>query len=52
MEQKDPVLFDEEELEKLGLEIIAQDFTSIEGGYLRHNVNRLAFHIFAYLMNV
>lgn len=51
-EQKDPVLFDEEELEKLGLEIIAQDFVSIDGEYLRHNVNRLAFHIFAYLMNV
>ncbi|MCI9233645.1 MAG: YvcK family protein [Bacilli bacterium] len=52
MEQKDPVLFDEQELEKLELEIIAQDFTSIDGEYLRHNVNRLAFHIFAYLMNV
>lgn len=52
LEQKDPVLFDEEELEELGLEIIAQDFTNIDGEYLRHNVNRLAFHIFAYLMNV
>ena len=52
MEQKDPVLFDKEELEKLGLEIVAHDFTSINGEYLRHNVNRLAFHIFAYLMNV
>lgn len=52
MEQKDPVLFDEEELDQLGLEIVAQDFVSIERGFLRHNVNRLAFHIFAYLMNI
>lgn len=51
LEQKDPVLFDQEELEKLGLEIIASDFTSITDGVLRHNVNRLAFHIFSYLMN-
>lgn len=52
LEQKDPVLFDLAELETLGLEIIAGDFVSIDKDVLRHNVNRLAFHIFAYLMNV
>ncbi len=52
LEQKDPVLFDQEELETLGLEIISGDFVSIDKDILRHNVNRLAFHIFAYLMNV
>lgn len=51
LEQKDPVVVDQEELEKLELEIIADDFACIEEESLRHNVNRLAFHIFAYLMN-
>lgn len=51
LEQKDPVLFDQEELEKLGLEIITSDFTSITDGVLRHDINRLAFHIFSYLMD-
>lgn len=51
LEQKDPVLFDQSELENLGLEIITDDFVCVDGGYLRHNVARLAFHIFAYLMN-
>ncbi|MCI8446295.1 MAG: YvcK family protein [Bacilli bacterium] len=52
LEQKDPVALDRENLEKLNLEIISDDFVCIEGGFLRHNVNRLAFHIFAYLMDV
>lgn len=52
LEQKDPVLFDYKELEKLGLEIISDDLVSIDNEYLRHNVSRLAFHIFAYLMDV
>ncbi len=52
LEQKDPVLYDEEELETMGLEIIAQDLVSIDDNLLRHDVNRLSFHIFAYLMNV
>lgn len=51
LEQKDPVVYDLEELETLGIEIIADDFVCIENDTLRHNVNRLAFHIFAYLMN-
>lgn len=51
LEQKDPVVYDLEELETLGIEIIADDFVCIENDILRHNVNRLAFHIFAYLMN-
>lgn len=51
LEQKDPVIVDQEELEKLELEIIEDDFACIEDESLRHNVNRLAFHIFAYLMN-
>lgn len=52
LEQKDPVLFDQEELETLDLQIISEDFVYIGDDVLRHNVNRLAFHIFAYLMNV
>lgn len=52
LEQKSAVLYDEAELEKLNLEIIDDDFVCIDNEHLRHNVVRLAFHIFAYLMNV
>ncbi len=52
LEQKDPVLYDEEELETLGLEIISHDLVSVDENLLRHDMNRLSFYIFAYLMNV
>lgn len=52
LEQKDPVYFDKEECKKLNLEIIEQDLVSVSGNTLRHNVAKLSFHIFAYLMNL
>lgn len=51
LESKDPVEFDQSELEKLDLEIISTDLVSIDQGYLRHDIARLAFHIFTYLMD-
>lgn len=52
LEQKDPVLYDKEEVAKLDLEIIEADFVCIEEEKIRHDVKRLAFHIFAYVMDV
>lgn len=52
LEQKDPVVLDYENIEKLGIELIEDNFVMIEpeSQYLRHNVVRLAFHIFSYLI--
>lgn len=50
LEQKDPVLFDEEELEKLNLKIIAENFVKVEDNRLRHDVIKVSLHIFTYLL--
>ncbi len=52
LEQKDPVKLDYDKLEKLNLELIEDNFVMVEkeSQYLRHNVIRLAFHIFSYLI--
>lgn len=51
-EQKNPVQWDRSNLEELKVEQILDDFVIIEeeSGYLRHNVVKLAFHIFSYLL--
>lgn len=52
LEQKDPVLLDEEELKKMNVEVISDNFVIVEpeSNFLRHNVVKLAFHIFSYLL--
>lgn len=52
LEQKDPVVLDYDNLEKLKIELIEDNFVIIEeeSSYLRHNVIKLAFHIFSYLL--
>lgn len=52
LEQKDPVLLDEEELQKMNVDIISDDLVIVEPEvcFLRHNVIKLAFHIFSYLL--
>lgn len=50
MEQKDPVKIDNEELSKLNIENIMNDYVSIEEGVLRHNVDKLALDIYTYLV--
>ena len=50
-EQKDPVLFDKEELDKLSMDVITDDFTYItKNNLLRHDNIKVGFHIFYYLM--
>lgn len=50
MEQKDPVKIDEENIEKLNIECIQNDYVSIEEGVLRHNVDKIALDIYTYLV--
>ncbi len=50
-EQKDPVVFDEENFEKYGIDVIGDDFTFItDNNLLRHDNIKVGFHIFYYLM--
>lgn len=50
-EQKDPVVFDKENFDKLELEAIGDDFTYItKNNLLRHDNIKVGFHIFYYLM--
>lgn len=50
-EQKDPVLIDYEELEKIGVELIEDDLMIIdEDNTLKHNSLKLSSLIFSYLM--
>jgi len=49
-EQKDPVVLDKEELEKLGIYVICDKLYVVEGGYYRHDSLKTAYHIFSYLM--
>lgn len=50
MEQKDQVEIDITTLERQNTEIIADDFVLIEDEMIRHDVIRLAVHIFSYLL--
>ena len=50
-EQKDPVIFDEENFDKYGIDVIGDDFTFItDNNLLRHDNIKVGFHIFYYLM--
>ena len=51
LEQKDPVLLDEENLKKLNVKILADDLAKIEDGVYRHDSLKTAYLIFSYLMN-
>lgn len=50
LEQKDPVLLDLEDLQKLNVKVIEDDFVIVEKGSIRHNTMKLAFHIFSSLI--
>ncbi len=50
MEQKDQVIYDKDELKKLNLKIIADNFIKVEDDILRHNIAKLGFHIYSYLL--
>ena len=49
-EQKDEVIFDKEEIKKLGVHIIHNNYVDISEGVLRHKIDKLALDIYAYLI--
>ncbi len=50
-EQKDPVVYDEENFDKYNLEVISDDFIYVtKNNLLRHDNIKVGFHIFYYLM--
>lgn len=49
-EEKDPVLVDLDEIEKMGSELIVDDILTIQDGTIRHNSLKLASIIFSYMM--
>ena len=50
-EQKDIVIFDKENLEKIPVKILDDDLVIIENGTLRHNNLKLALKIYSYLIS-
>lgn len=50
LENKEPVVIDYKELEKMGVELIEDDLIILEDNYLRHDSLRLSFLIYSYLM--
>ena len=50
-EQKDQVIFDKENLKKLNLKIIHNNYVDISGGVLRHKVDRLSLDIYGYMID-
>lgn len=50
-EQKDPVILDKEELDKMGVYIISDIVYKVEDGFYRHDALKTAYLIFSYLMD-
>ena len=50
LEQKDPVIIDEESLEQLNITTILDNFVNVDDGTLKHNTTKLGLQIFSYLM--
>lgn len=48
LEQKDPVLYDEE---NINCNVILNNYVSIDGDVIRHNVEKLSLDIYSYLVN-
>ncbi len=50
LEQKDPVVFDKEELLKYNCRVISDNFVTITNNLIRHDVLKLSLQIFSYLL--
>lgn len=49
-EDKDPVIIDKEELKKMNLDVIEDDFVTVENGSLKHETVKLSLKIFEELI--
>ncbi len=50
LEQKEAVIFDKRELQKLGLKVISSNFVIVEDDVIRHNAIKLSSYIFSYIL--
>ena len=50
LEQKDPVKFDKDKLDKLNCEVIDDNFFAVVNNLIRHDVMKLSLRIFTYLL--
>ena len=51
-EQKDAVIYDSKNFSRISAKVIGDDFVSIKNDLVRHDVTKLGFHIFAYLLKL
>lgn len=51
-EQKDAVVYDSKNFSRISAKVIGDDFVSIKNDLVRHDVTKLGFHIFAYLLKL
>lgn len=49
-EQKDPVILDKLEIENMNVELIKNNYVSINDNMIRHNVEKLALDIYSYMV--
>lgn len=50
LEQKDPVIFDEQEVKNLDCDILSDNFVTITNNLIRHDVLKLSLKIFSYIL--
>ncbi len=50
LEQKDEVILDKSKMDEFNIELIENDYVMVENNMIRHNVNKLALDVFAYLI--
>ena len=50
LEQKEAVIFDKKELQRLGLKIISSNFVIVEDDVIRHHAIKLSSYIFSYIL--
>ncbi len=51
LEEKDQVILDRDELQQMNVEVIENDYVTIENDIIRHQVDKLALDIYSYLIN-
>lgn len=52
LECKSPVIYDEENFKELDNQIIGDDLVTVYNNLLRHNITKLGFHVFSYLIQL
>lgn len=50
LEQKDPVIVDQENIDNMNIELILNNYVTIKNEVIRHNIEKLALDIYSYLI--